>query len=633
MPDFFDSLHCGDVMQNHRAVTNGGDALDRVFRRVEIITSVGSVIGGLEQIATASNLADDDIFSWPVLRLMRPRLTHGPARHIAKIMQYPQVVGLIQTKTLAAAGLMLPGSSRTQRGVMAAAVCGTNLASQTRAPFGLDGSDHFAFINYAGAVLEKLFPHDQRAREAAAAFIACHSCLSYFTAGVSKAISPVWRDGTAIPSIFRTTTYGDQRFYHFVRDRPRLSKTLAWTTIIGETAFPLALVAPKPIARGILGMGLAFHLANARYMGLNRFIWAFAGTYPAVDHLSSSIGPSVRRSLAPTVRAAVARPGRVAAGAGLTAAAVAGTGAGVTLLRNWRRKRLARSAPGDFVTVGGNRIHVMARTANTGGGTPSVIFESAMACPVTEWSWVMEKLRPDIPYLAYDRPGNGWSGPANSLDAEKSVARLRVLTQKIGLKPPYILVGHSSGGLLIRSFAMRNLDLVAGMVLVDSSHPDQINRSARQRESMPWTRQRLARQYFKSLLWPEKARNGLGEFASLPEAAARASVECLHSPEAWRTARREFTQVHTSWAHDARKLTDLAPLPVAVLTASGTVAGDPVHGELQHDLTKLSSVHRHEIVDDSDHSSLVMHPTNAERVAAHIDWALSSQPSLMGVTK
>ncbi|NGO43243.1 alpha/beta fold hydrolase [Streptomyces ureilyticus] len=592
--------------------------LDRVFRRVEGITSVGAFIGALEQLTTASTLADDEIFGWPVLRLNGPDLTTGLGKYVAKALEYPHVVALIQTKALAAAGLVLPGASRAQRGALTGTMCGTGMATQMRLGYGLDGSDHFAFINYAGSLLEKLFPHDRRAREAAAAFIAAHSCFSYFTAGVSKLVSPAWRDGSAIPQIFRTGTYGDPDLYEFVRDRPWACKALAWTTIVGETAFPLALVAPKPVSRGILGMGLSFHVANARFMGLNRFVWSFAGTYPAVDHASSRIGPAVRGKALSAVRAVTTRPGRATAALGVAAAAV-GVGAGAAkFLGERRRTRLAQSAPGEFVSAGGGRAHVLARTR---GGGPSVIFESALACPATEWSWVLDQLPSDTPYLAYDRPGNGWSAPAAGLDAERSVARLKQLIDTLGLKPPYILVGHSFGGLLIRSFALRHPSSIGGLVFVDSTHPDQIERSSRQRENVPWTRQRLARRRLTSLTRPVLRRtHDVGAVTELPGPMAEATAHCMQFPEPWAAARQEFGQWTRSWAPDARRLTDLSPLPVSVLTAAHTVTADPVHGLLQSELAGLSKVSRHETVDDADHDGLVMRREHAARVAAHIDW-------------
>ena len=54
-------------------------------------------------------------------------------------------------------------------------------------------------------------------------------------------------------------------------------------------AFPLVLVAPKKVALGLLGTGVTFHVGNAVFMGLNRFMWAFSGTYPAVAHCSRSL--------------------------------------------------------------------------------------------------------------------------------------------------------------------------------------------------------------------------------------------------------------------------------------------------------------------------------------------------------
>ncbi|NIY69004.1 hypothetical protein SMALB_7105 [Streptomyces malaysiensis] len=588
---------------------------------MEGITSVGAFTSALEQMTTASTLADDEIFGWPVLRLMRPYLHSGKGRQFARILEYPQVVGLVQSRGLAAAGLILPGASRAQRGVLSAAMCGTSMATQTRMGYGLDGSDHFAFINYAGATLEKLFPHDPRAREAAAAFIAVHSCLSYFTAGVCKLDSPVWRDGTAIPMIFRTGTYGDPDFYAFVRDRPWACKALAWTTIAGEMAFPLALVVPKPVARGILGMGAGFHLANARFMGLNRFLWSFAGTYPAVDHVSARVGPVVRSKVASGARALAARPGRAGAALGIAAAA-AGVAVGTAkVLGERRRARLARTAPGAYVSAAGSRLHVLARTA---GDRPTVIFESGLACPATEWAWVADQLPPGTPYLAYDRPGIGWSDPVRVSDAEEYAARLKRLIQALGLKPPYIMVGHSVGGLLIRSFARRNPEAVGGLVFVDSSHPDQIERSARQRENLPWVRRELTRRYLKSLLRPSGGSYDFGAVAELPGPLAKVTKRCMMSPESWRAARQEYGEWTRSWAPDARALADLSPWPVSVVTAGRTAESDPVHGRLQSELAALSPVSRHDTVKGAAHDALVMSAEHAPRVVEGIEWVSSA---------
>ncbi|MCX4909696.1 alpha/beta fold hydrolase [Streptomyces sp. NBC_00878] len=611
-------------MNVHHNVGSGDDDLDRVFRAVEGITSVGAFIGVLEQLTTSTSLADDEIFGWPVLSLRHPRLRGPVGKHFAKILQYPNVIALLQTRALAATGLLVPGASRAQRGAMAGTMCGSSMAMQTRMGYGLDGSDHFAFINYAGAMLEKLFPNDRRAREAAAAFIAAQSCMSYFTAGVSKLISPAWRDGTAIAQIFRTGTYGDRAFYEMVRDRPALCKAIAWSTIAGEMAFPLALVAPKPVTRGILGMGLGFHLANAKFMGLNRFIWSFAGTYPAVAHVSEKLGPALRAKALPAARTVATRTSggkaawRLAAGA----AVAVGAGAGAAkLLGSRRRTRLAGSAPGEFVRVGGRKVHVMARTSGSG---PTVVFENAMACPATEWAWVTSGLHPDTPYLSYDRPGAGWSEPTGRQSAAEATAALKQLIDTLGLQPPYIMVGHSVGGLLIRSFTLRNPGLVGGLVFVDSSHPDQLQRSGAQRDGLPWVRQSFTRRYVRTHFRPDCTQLDSGAIAHLPDSMVEATNECLSRPELWGAARRELAEWTTSWASDARRTTDLSPRPIAVLTAGKTVQADRVHGELQRELAALSDDTQHEIVQEANHDGLVMSREHASRVTASINWVSSA---------
>jgi hypothetical protein len=172
-------------------------------------------------------------------------------------------------RLLASAALLNPRASRATRTSAVTFLAGTNWALHVRNGFGTDGTDHMNMLTHAALAASKLFPHDQLAREACAWFIAGQSVLSYASAGAAKLLSPLWRDGSAMAGIFRTQTYG--------------------TKWVGELAFPLVLVAPKPVARALLGLGAAFHVGNAAFMGLNRFIWAFSATYPSVIHVSKHL--------------------------------------------------------------------------------------------------------------------------------------------------------------------------------------------------------------------------------------------------------------------------------------------------------------------------------------------------------
>ncbi|MER5465486.1 hypothetical protein ABT010_33315 [Streptomyces sp. NPDC002668] len=113
--------------------------------------------------------------------------------------------------------------------------------------------------------------------------------MAYAASGAIKLMSPVWRDGSAITGIFRTRTYGGEGLYRLLNLHPAIPRIVAWSVVLGELTFPLVLVAPKPVARGILGMGVLFHLSIGRFMGLNRFFWAFTATCPAVAYVSRSL--------------------------------------------------------------------------------------------------------------------------------------------------------------------------------------------------------------------------------------------------------------------------------------------------------------------------------------------------------
>jgi len=274
------------------------DDIDHAFQRVEQLTAVGATISALELLATSKSLDDNGLLGWPISRTRMLSLNRGLGKQLDKVLKYPQVVNVVRARAASGLGLLTPRVSRRGRGAALAGMTSTAAAMNLRSNYGLDGSDHFAFINFAVSLLEKAYPHDRRAREAALLFIAAQSCLSYFTSGAVKLTSPVWRSGDAITGVFRTRTYGDKLFYKVTKDNKLVAQGLAWMVMLSEVMFPLVLVAPKPIARLILLSGMGFHLGNARFMGLNRFFWSFVATYPAVAHFSRSLGFAERKQLA-----------------------------------------------------------------------------------------------------------------------------------------------------------------------------------------------------------------------------------------------------------------------------------------------------------------------------------------------
>lgn len=109
------------------------------------------------------------------------------------------------------------------------------------------------------------------------------------------------------------------------------------------------------------------------------------------------------------------------------------------------------------------------------GAGPVVVFENGLGGHMAWWGKVLPALPADTAYFAYNRPGIGNSAAADTpRDGEHIVEELRRALQLQGMRPPYVLVGHSLGGLYMQLFARKHRKEVAALVLVDSTHPRQL---------------------------------------------------------------------------------------------------------------------------------------------------------------
>jgi pimeloyl-ACP methyl ester carboxylesterase len=124
----------------------------------------------------------------------------------------------------------------------------------------------------------------------------------------------------------------------------------------------------------------------------------------------------------------------------------------------------AYPAPGKLVDVAGRKLHLVC----TGAGAPTVIFESSGLSSSTEWEKLLQEAGKKHRACAYDRAGMGWS---DGVDGERSasdfVEEIRGALTVAGEKAPYVLVGHSAGGALVRAWQAAHPDDVTGVVLVD----------------------------------------------------------------------------------------------------------------------------------------------------------------------
>jgi len=131
---------------------------------------------------------------------------------------------------------------------------------------------------------------------------------------------------------------------------------------------------------------------------------------------------------------------------------------------------------GKLVDIGGRRLHLDCR----GSGSPTVVFESGLdSIGSLSWASVHDAVASVTRACAYDRAGIMWSDPKSTPQSAAAVAGdLHAVLQAAGEAGPFVLAGHSLGGPYIMTYTRMYPDQVAGLVFVDASHPDQLQRFA-----------------------------------------------------------------------------------------------------------------------------------------------------------
>ena len=284
--------------------------------------------------------------------------------------------------------------------------------------------------------------------------------------------------------------------------------------------------------------------------------------------------------------------------------------------------------PGQMVDVGGYFLHINCQGKHE-ENTPTVVLEAA------EFSLSWDSVQPEVAKFArvcsYDRAGLGWSDASpNPRTAANMVEELHTLLEQAGETPPYVLVGHSKGGMYVRMFAHAYPDEVAGMVLVDSSHEEQEQR-------FPETIRELNRKGRKQtvsllnilrplnsigLLTPILKSNAEMLLGTIPENVREAGLSVALRDTFFQTVVDETASLEDTFAEvRAAKITSLGEMPLIVLSAvdqfdalSIQVSAEELDAlkrvarDLQTELSELSKNGKLILVEESGHFIQVDRP-------------------------
>jgi pimeloyl-ACP methyl ester carboxylesterase len=258
-----------------------------------------------------------------------------------------------------------------------------------------------------------------------------------------------------------------------------------------------------------------------------------------------------------------------------------------------------RKAPGQLLQVGDHTMHIHC----TGAGSPTVVLEAGLGeTSYAMAGWIAPAVAQVTRVCVYDRAGYGWSeatsGPHDGIAVTTDLHTLLAQAQEKG---PYVLAGHSTGGVYSRVFAARYPDDVAGMVLLDSQPNEAFTR-------LPDYPAFYSRFSLVTKLFPYLAQVGIGRLFSfslqigLPKAANEGEIASLSTVHHYRAQRDEFAGIPTTLTQ-AQSLQSLGNKPLIVVTAPK----DAQKGwlELQAEMTTLSTNSAQRVIPNATHASLI----------------------------
>jgi pimeloyl-ACP methyl ester carboxylesterase len=285
--------------------------------------------------------------------------------------------------------------------------------------------------------------------------------------------------------------------------------------------------------------------------------------------------------------------------------------------------------PGQLVEIGGRRLHLVVMGKES--GQPVVILDGGMAGFSSNFFWVQRELAATTRVVAYDRAGLGWSDPApEPQDAFQASRDLHAALAAAGINAPYVVAGHSYGGLVVRAFTDLYPDEVVGMVLIDASHPDQwahipASRDGRLNGRGNHLTAFLARFGVVRLFQPGRA-----VYAGLPERPAAEMKAILAQPQSWSTGGDALLLWDDRTRPQINQARSLGDLPLAVLSVTEQALYADILTGLQAELATLSSNSFHYTEAGATHESLVAEQEHAlvvvETIRRVLEAARTGQP-------
>ena len=258
------------------------------LRWCEQIIAAAIIFQTLEMFQLRATFGKRGVWRWQTIR--REFVIFPAASHwiFDCLLDYPNFLWVLAARLLAAAGVLLTAAMPLYSVFLFVLFLSTLLvAVRWRGTFN-GGSDYMTLIITLSLWIAACFESHAWVSEACLWYIALQSCSSYFVAGLAKIKHRDWRTGKALARFMSIPTYNCPAAIQTVFRQSLSSSIVSWGIILFECSFPLNFVHPS-FSLVFIGCAFLFQLANVYVFGLNRFLFAWSASYPALYWCSHGV--------------------------------------------------------------------------------------------------------------------------------------------------------------------------------------------------------------------------------------------------------------------------------------------------------------------------------------------------------
>ncbi|MFG2648586.1 alpha/beta fold hydrolase [Streptomyces sp. NPDC048436] len=552
---------------------------------------------------------------WEIMK-ESPESKNLAIRKITEAVSGKKVTVALHTARAAVSiGLLLPGDSRW-RGAGSLFLTGATSLLQARHRYGTDGSDQVANLVHTATGFARL-TKSQQTQDALLWYVAMQANLSYAASGWVKLLGEKWREGSALPGVMRTRTYGFEGAYRLTQRYPRTSKYVQHSVLAMECLFPVVYLAGGRLTRPMLAAAGSFHVANGFVMGLGRFMTAFPAMHPTVAYTTT---PKTHPAVAGRDDRAVKAAALLLA-AGIAAAGAVAAQRRAMVLEGWPTSR-------KFVTRHGNELMYETGGRDDDTNAPVLVFCAGLTSTSEHFAWITERFVNDSDHAVVSYARAGYAGSHRRSTApftlDESVDDLEDLIRAtVPAHRKAVLVGHSLGGELIRRVSARLPDRVAGLVYLDPSHPAELQRSERQSDGAKDLRDTITHASRYLALGTGILMSRPGWLDKLPDNYRDKVFAQYTDARLWKAGKREWQAVEADFRAFTGEIEQVAA-PALIIAAQQTVDQDPEQLLLYNELARAHRQGDVKVVEGADHDSLLTNALFAQKAAGFMADFLNS---------